>query len=212
MRVYLYIIIIASLLTFCVRSAFPKDPIPIQTRLPIPIQTRTPTPTPTPSPTVMPTPSPFSIPTPAGDDGEEWLDWIHLHADFETWPSSNYDPVETRNGFDIRTMDIVVQTLEGDAAVLMTCGYNNIFYDDGSGDIRGLAFQGYIDIESTAIAFQFRLMDLLVPTVYAKSNKWAEVKAIKKLSKLQEKPKKPKKVKWTVDKGLKKKKEKYEKE
>ena len=152
------------------------------------------------------------IPTPAGDDGEEWLEYINSFPDREEWPETNYDPIQTRRGTHFRVKDIVVQSVEADAAVMLTCGYNNIFYNGDRGDIRGLAFQGYIDIVSTAVAYHFRLMDLIVSSAYAKSGKWKQTKAIKKLDKLQKKPKKPKKVKWKTEDGLKKKKEKFNNE
>ena len=92
--------------------------------------------------------------------------------------------------------------------MICTYGYENIYYPDGSGDIRGLACQGFIDIEGTAVAFRF--MDLLIPSAFAASDKWKKVKAIKKLPHLQTKPAKPKKVKWKKEHGLKEKKEKFE--
>jgi len=201
MRVYIYILIIAGVVTVGMNSVYPKDPVPIRT--PIPIAT--------PSPSASPTPSPFSIPTPAGDDGEEWLNYIQSFPDMESWAETNYDPIECCRGPTVNIKDIIFQSVTANAAVICTFGYDNIYYDDGSGDIRGLNCRGFVNIEGTAVAYRFRLMDLFVPQVYAASDKWKKVKTIKKLTKLQTK-KKPKKVKWKKDKGLKEKKEKYDNE
>lgn len=189
-----------------VSAIFPKNPVPVPIQSPIV--------RPTPSPSVIPTLTPTPGPSPAGDDGEEWLAFLGLWSDRDQWNETNYDPVQTRNGTDIRVKDIIVQSVAANAAVRLTCGYNNIFYNDGSGDIRGLAFQGYINIEQTLpVAKAFSIFDLFISSAWAKqtSDKWKEVKAIKKLEKLQTK-KKPKKEKWKVDNGLKKKKEKFDNE
>ena len=75
MRVYLYILIIAAALTFCVRSAFPKNPVPIRTPIIIPVPIK-PLPIPT-EPIVSPTPA-----TP-----EEWSHAIELKPDFQKFPT-----------------------------------------------------------------------------------------------------------------------------
>jgi len=148
-------------------------------------------------------------PTPAdGSTAEEYYNYILEQSDMESWVETNYDPVTTRNGECIRPKDMIYQSASADLAVVCTYGYENIYYDGGSGDIRGLNCQGFIGIEGTVVAF--RLMDLFVSTAYGANDissvKWKEVKAIKKLSKLQKKPQKPKKVKWAKADGLKEKK------
>ena len=156
-------------------------------------------------PAQTPTPAPTPQPTPAdGSTAEEYYNYILEQPDCESWIESNYDPVTTRNGTCIRPKDMIYQSASADLAVSCTYGYENIYYDDGSGDIRGLNCQGFIDIEEAVVAF--RLMDLFVSNAWAKNDKWKEVKTIKKLTKLQKKPLKPKKVKWKKDKGLKEKK------
>ena len=146
-------------------------------------------------------------PTPAGDDGSEWMEYINAFPDREEWVDTNYDPVETRRGFDIRVKDIIVQSVLANAAVICTYGYENNEYDDDSGDIRGLSSQGFIDIEGTVIAF--RLEDIFVSNAFA-GDKWKKVNAIKIKSYPQTKPSKPKKVKWKKEDGLKEKKEKFD--
>ena len=161
------------------------------------------------APTVQTSPSP--VPTPADDaTAEEVYEYILEQPDCESWTDSNYDPVTTRNGECIVPKDEIYQSASAGLAVVCTHGYENHYYDDGSGDIRGLWHQGFIDIEGTEVAF--RIMDLFVSTAWAKNDKWKKVKAIKKLSKIQIKPKKPKKVKWKKDDGLKEKKEKFNNE
>ena len=155
------------------------------------------------------TPSPIPQPTPAdGSTAEEYYNYILEQSDCENWIETNYDPVETRNGTCVRAKDVIYQSASADLAVICTYGYENFYYDDGSGDIRGIWNQGFIDTEGTPVAF--RLMDIFVSTAWAKSDKWKEVKAIKKLTKLQTKPAKPKKVKWKKDDGLKDKKDAFE--
>ena len=157
------------------------------------------------------TPSPIPVPTPADDaTAEEVYEYIQGQPDHESWIDCNYDPVVTRRGTCVRVKDEVFQS--GDFAVICTHGYTNIYYPNST-DIRGLNHQGYIDIESTVVAF--RLMDLFVATVYADnitSDKWEKVKAIKKLHGHQVRPKKPKKEKWKLPNGLKEKKEKFDRE
>ena len=152
------------------------------------------------------TSSPSSDMTPENDAiAEEVYEFILEQPDCESWTDSNYDPVETRGGIHIVPKDEIYQSTSTGLAVICTHGYENHYYDDGSGDIRGLWHQGFIDIEGTEVAF--RLMDLFVSTAWAKSDKWKQVKAIKKLSKLQTKPAKPKKTKWKKEFGLKEKKD-----
>ena len=159
---------------------------------------------------VKPTKPPIVAPTPAdGSTAEEYYEFILYQPDMESWIETNYDPVETRAGTHIMPKDVIFQSASAGLSVMCTYGYENFYYGDGSGDIRGLWNQGFIGIEGTEVAF--RLMDLFISNAWAKSNEWKDVKAIKKLSKLQQKPAKPKKVKWTKDKGLKEKKEKIEK-
>ena len=156
-----------------------------------------------PAPTVQTSPTP--VPTPAdGSTAEEYYNYILEQSDCEHWVETNYDPVETRNGECIVAKDEVYQSVSADLAVICTHGYNNHYYGDGSGDIRGLWNQGFIGIEGTVVAF--RLMDLFISNAYAGSDKWKEAKAIKKLSKIQTKPAKPKKEKWKKSNGLKEKK------
>ena len=160
------------------------------------------------APTVQTSPSP--VPTPAdGSTGEEYYEFILEQPDCETWTDSNYDPVETRGGTHIVPKDEIYQSASAGLAVICTHGYENHYYDDDSGDIRGLWHQGFIDIEGTEVAF--RIMDLFVSNAWAKNDKWKKVKAIKKLDKLQVKPKHPKKVRWKKSNGLKEKKEKFNK-
>jgi len=149
--------------------------------------------------------TPAPIPTPADDaTAEEVYEYILLQPDCEDWADTNYDPVTTRWGECVRAKDMIYQSATANLAVICTYGYENIYYGDGSGDIRGLACQGFIDTEEDVVAF--RLMDLFVSNAYAGNGK--KVKAIKKLDKLQTKPAKPKKVKWKESDGLKEKKDK----
>ena len=149
--------------------------------------------------------TPTPVPTRADDaTAEEVYEYILEQEDADSWPSENYDPVETRHGECIRTKDIVYQSATAGLAVVCTYGYENKYYSDGSGDIQGLNKQGFIGIE--AITVSFRLMDLFVSNAYADNNKWKEVKAIKKVHYPQTKPSKPKKVKWKKSDGLKEKK------
>jgi len=148
------------------------------------------------------TPSPSPVPTPADDaTAEEVYEYILEQPGYEWWVDSNYDPVETRVGECVRIKDVVYQI--DPFAVICTFGYENKYYNDGSGDIRGLNSLGFIDIEGTGVAF--RLMDLFVSNAYAANDKWKKVKAIK-IVKNPKKPTKPKKVKWKKEYGLKEKK------
>ena len=148
------------------------------------------------------------IPIPSPGTGAEWLAYIDSFDDRETWVDTNYDPVTTRMGEAIRPKDVIIQSVLAAAAVIATYGYENIYYDDGSRDIHGLANRGFIDIEGTA-PVAFRWMDIFVSNLYAASGGWKKVSTVKKLDGLQEKPAKPKKVKWKKEDGLKEKKEKF---
>jgi len=149
--------------------------------------------------------TPAPQPTPADDaTAEEVYEYILEQPDCESWVETNYDPVETRNGTCSEAKEVIFQSAQANIAVMCTHGYENFYYDDGSGDIRGLWHQGFIDIERTAVAF--RLMDLFVSNAIAADKPWKQVKAIKKLSKLQTKPANPKKEKWKKSNGLKEKK------
>lgn len=149
--------------------------------------------------------TPTPVPTPAdGSSGEDYYNYILTQYDAESWVESNYDPVTTRRGVCIRVKNMIFQSARADIAVRCTYGYENIYYEGTSGDIRGLNLQGFVDIEGAEVVFG--LMDLFVSSVWAKSDKWKKVKAIKKLSKLQTKPNKPKKEKWKTSNGLKEKK------
>jgi len=148
-------------------------------------------------------------PTPADDaTAEEVYEYIQEQSDCDSWTDCNYDPVITRRGTCVRVKDVIYQSASAGLAVICTYGYENHYYDDESGDIRGLWNQGFIDIEGTEVAF--RIMDLFVSNAWAENDKWKKVKAIKKLSKIQTKPDKPKKVKWKKEFGLKEKKKKLE--
>lgn len=164
------------------------------------------TPIPTPSPTITPVPAstPTPEPTPEDDASAEVIfAYIQRQPGYEKWVEENYDPVETRSGECISPKDIIFQS--PGFAVIGTLGYENIYYGDGSGDIRGIACQGFIDIEATEVSFN--IMDLFVSTAYADPGKWKKVKTIKKKTYPQVKPKKPKKVKWKKTFGLKEKKD-----
>ena len=148
-------------------------------------------------------------PTPADDaTAEEVYEYILEQPDCESWIDSNYDPVITRRGTCIVPKDEIYQSASAGLAVVCTHGYANFYYGDGSGDIRGLWHQGFMDTEGIEVAF--RIMDLFVSNAWAKNNKWKKVKAIKKLSKIQIKPAKPKKVRWKKSFGLKEKKDSFE--
>jgi len=146
-------------------------------------------------------------PTPTPGTPEEVYELICDQEDLESWVETNYDPVQTRRGEDTRPKDIIYQSATLQLAVICTYGYENNYYGDGSGDIRGLNCQGFIDIEAIEVAFN--LFDLFVSPVYAASDKWKKVKAIKIKSYPQTKPAKPKKEKWKKEYGLKEKKEKF---